>query len=316
MLWQVIQLFPPWLLELPLSLLSRLLLCDPEHSVSHLKEDGCGFFMSPGDGQLTAIQNQASHTRSACSLLSDLLQEEELWDAAVELLNVLSHVARFCPPHDSFQPCVEASVLQRALTHIYSQIKVATCRLLGYLDPFSPLQQQNLKPDIFKSMIDSLHDSCLPVRRMACRAVGSWLGCLVTEEEQLKKIRINGKGRDTAGWHKEGRQNKHTNPHSKAVRDTVANTDEMNRWREEAKRTVAMLAPLLSDPDALMRRHCCAALGNLVNVGGGVSLILQENVANLLLKVACADSQNAVRDTAITALCLYSQHDTIRQVIK
>ncbi|XP_074527519.1 serine/threonine-protein kinase 36 isoform X2 [Halichoeres trimaculatus] len=319
-LLQVIQLFPPSLLELPLSLLSRLLLCDPKRSVSRLKEDVCRFFVSPGNGQVSAIQSQASPTRTACSLLSDLLPVEVLWDAAVELLNVLSHVARFCPPRGCFQLQLEALVLQRALAHSYDQVRAATCRLLGNLDPFNLLKRQTSKPDIFKSMIDSLHDSCLPVRRMACRAVGNWLGYIAANEE-LKKVRMNGKGRDTVGWGKEGGQNKHIFPHSKAVGDLASteglevDTVEVSRWLEEARRTVAMLAPLLSDPDALMRRHCCAALGNLVNVGGALSLLLQQDVTNSLLKIACADSHNAVRRAAITTLYLYSQQDAIRQVL-
>ncbi|XP_034539364.1 serine/threonine-protein kinase 36 isoform X2 [Notolabrus celidotus] len=317
-LLQVIQLLPAPLLELPLSLLSRLLLCDPKRFVSRLKDNRCGFLVSPG--QLTAIKSQAPLTRTASSLLSDFLLVKELWDSAVELLNLLSQVARFSPPHACFQLHLETSVLHRALAHSYYQIRAATCRLLGNLDPFSPTTPQTLKPDIFKSMMDCLCDSYMPVRRVACRAVGNWLGFIAAKEE-LKQGRSSGKDRGTTGWGAEERQNKHAFPHSMAVGDlaTIAelemDKEEMSRWLEEARRTVALLAPLLSDCDALTRRHCCAALGNLVYVGGAVSLLLKEDVTNLLLKGACADPNNAVRQAAVGTLYLYSQQDAIHQVL-
>lgn len=76
-----------------------------------------------------------------------------------------------------------------------------------------------------------------------------------------------------------------------------------------------MLAPLITDPDALTRRHSCAALGNLVNVDGAVPMLLEEDVSSLLLRAACTDSHNSVRQAAIATLCLYSQQDAIRQVL-
>uniref|UniRef100_UPI0037E85AE0 serine/threonine-protein kinase 36 n=1 Tax=Semicossyphus pulcher TaxID=241346 RepID=UPI0037E85AE0 len=313
-LLQVIQTLPAPLLELPLSLLSRLLLCDPERSVSRLRKDACGFFVSPRNNHLTATKHPAPLTRTASSLLSHLLQLDELWDSAVELLTLLSQVAR-CSSCLQLQLQLEASVLHLTLNHPHEQIRASTCRLLGYLDPFRPNSLHALKPDIFKCMIDCLRDSCMSVRRMACRAVGNWLGHVAAG---FKMGRYNERGSDTAGWAKE---EEHNCPHSEAAGDlaTIAeqavDDEEVSRWTEEAKRMVAMLASLISDPDALTRRHCCAALGNLLNVDGVVTLLLEEDVSNLLLKAACSDSHNAVRQAAIATLRLYSEQDPIRQVL-
>ncbi|XP_044226141.1 serine/threonine-protein kinase 36 [Thunnus albacares] len=319
-LLQVIQTLPPPLLELPLSLLSRLLLCDLERSASRLRLAAVGFFSPARGSQLAASRHQTAPTRTASSLLSDLLQLDVLWDSAVELLTLLSQVAR-CSPHPAcLQLHLEASVLHQALAHSYDQIRAATCRLLGHLDPFRPHTLTTLQPQIFKSMIDSLHDSCMPVRRMACRAVGNWLGHIAAGAG-LKMSQSNGKGSDTTGWGKEKGRDKLKCSHREAggdldtIIEQSVDDEERRRWTEEAGRTAAMLASLITDPDALTRRHCCAALGNLVNVDGAVPMLLEEDVSSLLLRAACTDSHNSVRQAAIATLCLYSQQDAIRQVL-
>ncbi|XP_070699860.1 serine/threonine-protein kinase 36 [Pempheris klunzingeri] len=317
-LLQAIQTLPPPLLELPLSLTSRLLLCDPEHSVSRLRKAASGFFVPLRNSPLAASKHQTPLTRTASSLLSDLLQLDVLWDSAVELLTVLSQVVRCSPQSARLQLHLEASVLYQALAHCHDQIRAATCRLLGHFDPFRPPTLHTLQPDIFKSMINCLHDSSMRVRRMACRAVGNWLGYIASG---FKMDRANGEGSDTTGWGKEREQNKHKWSHSEAAGDSATIVEQGvddeagHRWIEEARRTAAMLASLIADPDALTRRHCCAALGNLVNVDGAVSLLLEEDVSSLLLRAACTDSQYTVRQAAIATLCLYSEKDAIRQVL-
>ncbi|XP_056252549.1 serine/threonine-protein kinase 36 [Seriola aureovittata] len=314
-LLQVIQTLPPPLLELPLSLLSRLLLCDLERSVSRLRKAARGFFTPPGDSQLSASKHQCSLIRTASSLLFDLLQLDALWDSAVELLTLLSQVACCSARPTRLQLHLDASVLHQALAHSHDHIRAATCRLLGNLDPFRP---PRLQPDIFESMIGCLHDPCPPVQRMACRAVGNWLGYIA----RFKMGKSNGKGSDTTGWGEEREQKQHKCSHNETAGDLATvveqgvEDDEGRSWTEEARRTVAMLAPLITDPDALTRRHCCAALGNLVNVDGAVSLLLEEDVSSLLLRAACTDSHNAVRQAAIATLCLYSEQDAIRQVLR
>lgn len=311
--WQVIQTFPPPLLELPLSLLSRLLLCDPGRSVSRLKKDACGLFAPPGNIQLIASEHQSQQTRTAGSLLSELLQLDELWDSAVELLILLSQVARHSGRHSCLELHLEAMVLHQALAHSHGQVRAATCRLLGNLDPFRPPTLHTLQ-DIFKSLIDCLHDSCVPVRRMASRAVGNWLGYFANEFQSSEN------GTDITVWGKDDEQNKHKCSYTAGELATIieegVGEEEGRRWMEEVRRTVAVLASLITDPDALIRRHCCAALANLVNVDGAVSLLLEKDVSSLLLRAACMDTHNAVRQAAIATLCLYCRQDTVRQVMK
>ena len=305
----MIQTFPPPLLELPLSLLSRLLLCDPGRSSSRLRAAACGFFAPPRNEQQTPL------ARTASSLLSELLQQDVLWDSAVELLNLLSHKARVSPRQSRLRLHLDASVLHQALAHSHDQIRAATCRLLGHLDPFRP---PTLQPDTFKRMINCLHDSCMPVRRLSCRAVGNWLGYIAAG---FKMCRSNGTGSDTTrlGKGKENKQkclNSASAGDSATVGDQAVNNEEGRRWVEEARRTAAALAPLTTDPDALTRCHCCAALGNLAHVDGAVPWLLEEDVSSLLLRAACTDSHNAVRKAAIATLRLYSRQDEIRQVMK
>lgn len=310
--WQVIQTFPPPLLELPLSLLSRLLLCDPERSVSRLKKDACGLFAPPGNIQLISSERQPQQTRTAGSLLSELLQLDELSESAIELLILLSQVARHSGGYFCLELHLEATVLHQALAHSHGQVRAAACRLLGNLDPFRPPTQHTLQADIFKSLIDCLHDSCVPVRRLASRAVGNWLGYFANEF-QSSDIKV---------WGKEDEQNKHKCSYTEAAGELATiieervGEEEGRRWMEEVRRTVAVLASLITDPDALIRRHCCAALANLVNVDGAVSLLLEKDVCGLLLRAACMDTHNAVRQAAIATLCLYCRQDTVRQVMK
>ena len=303
-LWQVIHTFPPLQLELPLCLLCRLLMCDTGRSVSRLKSAACGFLTPPKSSWVAAAERGTPQTRTASSLLSELLGLNEMWDSVVELLTLLSQVAK-CSRRDSHLKLhLEASVLSQALAHPEGQVRAAACRLLGNLDPFMPAALYTLQPAIFKSMTASLHDSCMSVRRMACRAVGSWLGYIVSA---FNMGPANGKGSDTAGWGKDKRERNRYESKEEGVGDKEA-------WIQEARRTVAMLASLLTDPDALTRRHCCAALGNLASVDGARSSLMDEDVSRLLLRAACSDTHNSVRQAAVATLCLYSRQDPLREV--
>lgn len=306
MLWQVIQTLPPLLLELPLSLLSRLLLCDPQRTVSHLSKATLGFFSPIQQSQLTASRHQTPVSRTASSLLSDLLHLDVLWDSAAEFLTLLSLVACFTPWPAGFQLRLEASVLLQALSHSNDQIRVSTCRLLAKLDPFRPPTPDIIH--IFKSMIDCLNDPYMPVRRTACKAVGNWLGYIATER-RLKMSKEKGRSKN------ESSRVNATDDLPTIIEERV-DDEEGRKWTEEARRTVAPLAPLMTDSDALTRRHCCAALGNLAYIDGAVPLLLEGDVSSLLLTTACTDSHNAVREAAIATLSVYSEQDEIRQVIE
>lgn len=301
---------------MPLSLLNRLLLCDPDPSFSHLKKADFGFFAPPRNSQLNTSKHQALQARTASSLLSELLLLVELWDSAVELFTLLSLVAHCSHIHSHIELHVEASVLHQALTHSYGKVRGAAYRLLGNLDPFRSPISHALQPDIFKSMTGSLQDSCMLVRRLACRAVARWLGYIAAK---FKMCDANGKGSDTAGSSKEKERNKVKWPYCETAGDLdVAEVDDKNRhmWIEEARRTSAVLVPLLVDPDALTRHHCCAALGNLVYFDGALSVLLDNDMVSRLLEAACTETDKAVRQAAIATLCLYSRLDPIRQVMK
>ncbi|XP_068600429.1 serine/threonine-protein kinase 36 [Brachionichthys hirsutus] len=290
-LLQAIQSLPTPLLELPLSLLSCLLLLDPNRWFPPLGEALPCFFAPQTKSR------QIRQIRTASSLLLELLRQRALWDSAERLLIALSQVTLCCSHH---QLHLEASVLHQALSHPHGQIKAATCRLLGNLNPFSPPLHPTLQPDTFQKLIDCLHDSSLPVRRTAIRAVGNWLGHLAA----LTMRASDGKGGGT--------------PRGGAFGSTAEQrleNEERCGWLEEARTAVPKLVPLITDPDALTRRHCCETLANLINVDGAVSTLLEKGAFGLLLRAACTDFHHAVRQAAIATLCLYSREDPVRQVL-
>ncbi|KAJ3589088.1 hypothetical protein NHX12_009936 [Muraenolepis orangiensis] len=228
-LLQMIQTGASALLELPLSLLSRLLLCDPDRFVPRLTTASPGardffFFFPPSGPPPTTARGDHDHDhhdsssvpRTASSLLGALLQTEPLWDSAAELLVLLAQVARHplggAPPGRT-RLHLDAPVLRRALAHPHERLRASACSLLGNLNPLGPGEAgPALGPSVFREMTDALRDPCIPVRRMACWA------------EDIR---------------------------------------ESGGWAEESARMVPLLLSLVTDPDALTRRHSCAALGNL-----------------------------------------------------
>ncbi|XP_051902511.1 serine/threonine-protein kinase 36 isoform X2 [Hippocampus zosterae] len=308
-LLRVIQTLPVSLVELPLSLLRCLLLRDRQRFVFHLGQTAPVFFSAPA---LTPLGQQTT-TRTASSLLSDLLQLDELGDSAVELLSLLYLITRFCPHSGRLRLHIELSVLQRALTHAYDPVRAATCKVLGNLYPFGFPTLRNLQLDIFKSMIDLLEDSTVHVRQAACLSIGKWLGYIAVKAGE-KGGKCNGNVGDTPEWLKL----KHNEALKASNGGTIKNKlgdDEMRQWLEEARMTAATLASLTSDPDAHTRLHACAALGNLLHVPGAVPELLEESVSGRLLRAACADSHNVVREAAIATLNLYTQQEALRQVL-
>lgn len=299
----MIQTFPPTHLEEPISLLNRLLLCDPGRAIPHLRREAGGFFVPPANSQMSFPEHRPPHSRSAGALLSAMLRLVELWDSAVELLTLLSLIA-----HTSqFELHLEASVLRQALAHPNCQIRAGVCRLLGKSHPLRYLPSNVLRPDIFKGMVDVLHDSCVHVRRLSCAAVGRWLRCVSA---------FNLSGSEAPGGGKEKGRRKHQWTCSETA-DLVhldLDDDERLKWREEVRRTAAMLAPLITDGDALTRRRCCAALGDLASVDGAVSSLCDKGLVSTLLQGACTDVDFAVRQAAIATLCLYSRDSPAHQV--
>lgn len=304
---QVIQTFPPAHLEEPISLLNRLLLCDPGRTFPRLGSEACGFFAAPANSQVSVPERRPPHTRTASSLLAATLQLVELWDSAAELLTLLSLVAQ----SSQWELHLEASVLHRALAHTNCQIRAGVCRLLGKLHPLRYLPSNVLRPDIFKSVLAVLHDSCVHVRRLSCVAVGRWLRC-------ISALQLSGEVSEASGGGRERGRRKHQWTCGETAGDLVViDLDDAERlkWREEVRRTAALLAPLTSNGDALTRRHCCAALGELACVDGALSSLCDERLVSGLLQAACTDADGAVREAAIATLCVYSRDSTVQQVV-
>lgn len=202
-------------------------------------------------------------------------------------------------------------MLRQALAHTNCQIRTGVCRLLGTLHPFRCLPSNVLRPDIFKSMLDVLHDPCVHVRRSSCVAVSRWLRC-------ISALKLSGgEGSEASGGGKEKGRRKHQWTCSEAPGDLATlDLDDAERlkWREEVGRTAALLAPLTTNGDALTRRHCCAALGDLACVDGALSSLRDERLVSGLLQAACTDADSAVRQVAIATLCVYSRDSTVHQV--
>ncbi|XP_014051286.1 serine/threonine-protein kinase 36 isoform X4 [Salmo salar] len=352
-LLQVIQSVPPSLLELPLSLLCRLLLCDPGRSVPCFTAAARaqGFFSPPSSdpkddrrdqAPASSVGDQAGHpvsvSRTASSLLSDLLKpdSEALWGSAVELFTLLSQAARCSPrsrpstPHLHLEP----TPLHQALAHPDDRVRAAACSLLGNLDPFTPHtppstsdpQRTRLQPAILRDIIGCLHDPSASVRRMACKAVGNWLGLIGKAEFRTRRAngRENSSASIAARDMKKGKPDKTVSSQSlvgdggdssTTLKQQVADQEDGSGWVEEANWATTELLSLIADPDALTRRHCCAALGNMAAVEGGVASLLEGDVPLLLLQAACTDSQHAVQRAAVATLSLYSQQDALRQAL-
>ncbi|XP_064836835.1 serine/threonine-protein kinase 36 isoform X4 [Oncorhynchus masou masou] len=352
-LLQVIQSVPPSLLELPLSLLCRLLLCDPGRSVPCFTAAARaqGFFSPPSSdpkedrrdqAPASRVRDQAGHSvsvsRTASSLLSDLLKSESeaLWGSAVELFTLLSQVARCSPRSRPSTPhlYLEPAPLHQALAHPDDRVRAAACSLLGNLDPFTPHtppstsdpQWTRLQPAILRDIIGCLHDPSTSVRRMACKAVGNWLGLIGKAEFRTRRAkgRENSSAPIIARDRKKGKPDKTVSTQSQVgdggdssttLKQQVADQGDGHGWVAEANWATTELLSLIADPDALTRRHCCAALGNMAAVEGGVASLLEGDVPLLLLQAACTDSQHTVQQAAVATLSLYSQQDALRQAL-
>ncbi|KAJ8347782.1 hypothetical protein SKAU_G00263710 [Synaphobranchus kaupii] len=322
---------PLCLLELPLSLLCHLLLCDPGRSVPCFTSaaEACGFFLPPGgqdddgDKPQSASERGCGETgrpseRTASSLLAGFLQSEALSGSAVELISLVSQAARFSllPPFSVLY--VDPSLLRSTLAHPDDRVRAATCSLLGNLNPLVPHCDPLLLP-LFQDMTGQLHDPSLAVRRAACRAVGNWLGLVgqAYSHDGSELTKEDGGSVTVEGKTKVGKKRPSVLPgrEDPASGSKACVEQEVGRWAESAQGATPVLLPLLRDPDPLIRRHCCAALGNMAAISGGGASLLQCDAPSLLLQLTCADSQNAVRQAALTSLCLFSQQDVLRQAL-
>ncbi|KAJ8348172.1 hypothetical protein SKAU_G00267610 [Synaphobranchus kaupii] len=294
---------PLCLLELPLSLLCHLLLCDPGRSVPCFTSaaEACGFFLPPGgqdddgDKPQSASERGCGETgrpseRTASSLLAGFLQSETLSGSAVELISLVSQAARFSLLLTFSVLYVDPSLLRSTLAHPDDLVRAATCSLLGNLNPLVPHCDPLLLP-LFQDMTGQLHDPSLAVRRAACRAVGNWLGLVgqAYSRDGSELTKEDGGSVTVEGKTKVGKKRPSVLPgrEDPASRSKACVEQEVGRWAESAQGATPVLLPLLRDPDPLIRRHCCAALGNMAAISGGGASLLQCDAPSLLLQLTC-----------------------------
>ncbi|KAJ8267031.1 hypothetical protein GJAV_G00137520 [Gymnothorax javanicus] len=328
-LLQLVLVLPLCLLELPLSLLCHLLLCDPERSVPCFTSaaEACGFFLPPreqddgGDQPRCATGQGGGETdrlseRTAGSLLATFIQSEALCGSAVELVSVVSQTARFSrlPPFSATY--VEPSVLRAALTHPEDRLRAATCSLLGNVNPLVSHGSPLLLP-LFWDMSSLLQDPSLAVRRAASRAVGNWLGLIgqANSHGGSELTKAEGTPCTTEGMTSVDKEKVDVLPGSENQASQCVPEQEAGRWANSASDAAPVLLLLLKDPDPLIRLHCCAALGNMAAIKGTGASLLQCDAPSLLLQLACADSQNAVRQAALNSLGLFRQQDVLQQAV-
>ncbi|KAJ7405247.1 serine/threonine kinase 36 [Willisornis vidua] len=85
---------------------------------------------------------------------------------------------------------------------------------------------------------------------------------------------------------------------------------------ETLRRAVPMLARLLTDVHAKTRCNAALALSNLGQRRAELGdLLIQSRAPHLLLQVACRDPKESVREGALVALRVLSQHPGIQQVL-
>ncbi|MGH0169407.1 UNVERIFIED_CONTAM: hypothetical protein FKN15_001441 [Acipenser sinensis] len=223
-LLQLCLLLPLPLLELPLALLCRLLLSDPQYSIPRFiaEAESCSFFSlttASEEAKIHKHDNEGSQkknskltntddsrslsqseNRTASSLLASFLQSESLFSSAVELISLLSHAAR-CSVNPPFPLCFDPALVRKVLNHPDDRIRAATCGLLGNVRPPNYDRPSLL---LFQDLIGKLRDQSMQVRRAACRAVGNWAGLIgpngvprgVDKEERAKEGGVSNANKD------------------------------------------------------------------------------------------------------------------------
>ncbi|TRY83964.1 hypothetical protein DNTS_006537 [Danionella cerebrum] len=246
-----------------------------------------------------SIRSSPEEVRTAGTLLALLLQSEALCSCAVELLNLLSQIIR----HPSFQPFftppVEISILRLALQHRDDGVRAASCGLLAHFGPSIRVIIDESKFAVFQDLLGCLRDPAPSVRRRACWAVGKWL-CVMGN--------TNNRYKNRAGMSE------------LSVRDGLKRVDvgrdsEGDLWMQRAIEAACPLASLLSDTDHRIRQLCCEALADLASLSQAHGALVDADAPCLILQVVCNDSHHAVRQAAVATLHVFSQQNTLLQVL-
>ncbi|NXX21189.1 STK36 kinase, partial [Podargus strigoides] len=192
-----------------------------------------------------------------------------------DLLSLLTHVARACPDHLPF--------LQRILRGLDVADQPLT-RLLGHQEHLIRAKTCNLMGNLLR------HDHGFPQALQSQPGLlESLLQCLVDREESVRKAASFAVG--NAAYHE----------------SSPAGT---------LGRAVPRLTRLLSDTQARTRCNAASALGNLGRRSAELGdLLIESRAPHVLLEVACQDPRESVREGALVALRVLSQHPRIQQVL-
>lgn len=291
-------------------------------SLEQAKNDMCGNTVIKDMNSASPVigPRSESEVRTASSLLLELLQNESLCACAVQLLTLLYQTchSRYISHSACFGLPIKPTVLRMTLCHHDDGVRAAGCNLLTCHQP-----NWTLKPSMFTDLLSLLSDPAPTVRRSACKAVESWLG--IMEKKFSSKASHQDLQREP------GNKTAISTPAVTSVEERVRKVEGIRHGLKEAPGlprnheededwlTVAMGAAtpavsLLADSDAVIRRHGCVILGNLVSIAGREKMPNCAEASNQLLQMTRTDSHHAVRRQAVTTLRAFSQQDALQQV--
>ncbi|XP_028839511.1 serine/threonine-protein kinase 36 isoform X2 [Denticeps clupeoides] len=347
-LLQVVQSLSVSMLELPLLLLSHLLLCDPERSVSRFISAAwtSGFFshQTAEDGaECHAPDGRRSRSRGSGDALKvtlDLLVDslDDLRDSLEDHSGHLDKLVASLEQSELLRPNpvklwrtteshpraseVRGHALEHGVRTVNSLLSLflkssslsgCAVQLLALLSQTARCSSQ---PSLALVPLDpallrlSLHHSEDGLRAASCRLLGTLRPRVEVEGEEAFLQDLVGRLADPAPSVRRSASRAAASWLALISRGGVAGV-----WAGPARGAASPLASSLRDPDALIRERCCNALGSVAGLAGGDAALLEADAPRLLQHVARADSQHAVRQAAAGALRAFGRHETLRQVL-
>ncbi|KAK1787804.1 hypothetical protein P4O66_016290 [Electrophorus voltai] len=266
-----------------------------------------------GDGGSLTIsvvkgQSPEPKIRTVSSLLSDLLQIESLCGCTMQLLALLFQTI----PDGSVLP-VDPALLNLALGHHDDGVRATACELLTRLRPNLGHFPAGVEtgPSLLRKLLSCLSDPAPSVRRSACRAAVKTLALIahadlgpeVSEGNWCVQKGVMGGRRGTVGGPVRGSETRVVETEGEGLLEVVMGA-------------ASTALSLLSDSDAVIRRHSCVVLGTMAVIDGCGLALISAGAPRQLQHVARGDSHHAVRRQAESALHAFSQQDTLQQALK
>ncbi|XP_035383481.1 serine/threonine-protein kinase 36 isoform X2 [Electrophorus electricus] len=266
-----------------------------------------------GDGRSLTIsvvkgQSPEPKIRTVSSLLSDLLQIESLCGCTMQLLALLFQTI----PDGSVLP-VDPALLNLALGHHDDGVRATACELLTRLRPNLGHFPAGVEtgPSLLRKLLSCLSDPAPSVRRSACRAAVKTLALIahadlgpeVSEGNWCVQKGVMGGRRGTVGGPVRGSETRVVETEGEGLLEVVMGA-------------ASTALSLLSDSDAVIRRHSCVVLGTMAVIDGCGLALISAGAPRQLQHVARGDSHHAVRRQAESALHAFSQQDTLQQALK